>query len=184
MESAEVTRLLLMYVILPIWLVAGFADYLCHRYANIQITSGWKESLLPLLQLAEMAIPVLAGLFLEITSGVVALMMVALALHQLTAMWDVRYAAQKREITPIEQHVHSVLEMVPFAGFALILIIHWDAFAGLIGTANPDFSLRWKADPLPWAYTTTILLLTASFELLPYLEELWRGLRHRTRSGA
>jgi CheY-like chemotaxis protein len=29
-----------MYVNLPLWLVAGFADYLCHRAAHIERTSG------------------------------------------------------------------------------------------------------------------------------------------------
>jgi hypothetical protein len=28
--EAEVTRNVLMYFILPLWLAAGFADYLCH----------------------------------------------------------------------------------------------------------------------------------------------------------
>jgi hypothetical protein len=41
---------ILMYFILPIWLAAGFADYLCHRASSIDTTSGWKESLLHLLQ--------------------------------------------------------------------------------------------------------------------------------------
>jgi hypothetical protein len=56
----------LMYFVLPVWLAAGFADYLCHRAAAIEVTSGWKESLLHLLQLGEMAIPTLAAIFLEI----------------------------------------------------------------------------------------------------------------------
>jgi hypothetical protein len=43
-----------MYFVLPVWLAAGFADYLCHRAASIETTSGPKESLLHLLQLAEM----------------------------------------------------------------------------------------------------------------------------------
>src|SRR5947209_6728647 len=58
----------LMYVVLPMWLAAGFADYLCHRAAHIETTSGWKESLLHLLQFAEMAVPTLAAIFLEINA--------------------------------------------------------------------------------------------------------------------
>lgn len=78
---------------LPLWLAAGFADYLCHRAAHIERTSGWKESALHLLQFAEMAVPLLAALFLEITSGVIALMIVFLTLHEATAILDVPYAA-------------------------------------------------------------------------------------------
>jgi len=89
-----------MYFVLPVWLAAGFADYLCHRAAHIEHTSGWKESLLHLLQFAEMALPILAALFFEITSGVIFLMIVCLVLHQATAMWDVSYAARMREVRP------------------------------------------------------------------------------------
>ena len=43
MEAVEITRNVLMYFILPLWLAAGFADYLCHRAADIEQTSGYKE---------------------------------------------------------------------------------------------------------------------------------------------
>lgn len=33
-------------VLSPVWLAAGFADYLCHRAADTEHTSGWRESLL------------------------------------------------------------------------------------------------------------------------------------------
>jgi hypothetical protein len=49
MGPEEVLRGMLMYFVLPLWLAAGFADYLCHRAAHI----------------AEMAIPVLAALLLR-----------------------------------------------------------------------------------------------------------------------
>ena len=40
METDEVLRGMLMYFILPLWLAAGFSDYLCHRAAQIEKTSG------------------------------------------------------------------------------------------------------------------------------------------------
>src|SRR5690349_23947212 len=43
MDAAELTQNVLMYFVLPLWLVAGFADYLCHRAAHIETTSGAKE---------------------------------------------------------------------------------------------------------------------------------------------
>ena len=58
----------LMYFVLPVWLAAGFADYLCHRASSIESTSGWKESLLHLLQFGEMAVPTLMAIFLEINA--------------------------------------------------------------------------------------------------------------------
>jgi hypothetical protein len=89
--------------------------------AHIEKTSGWTESVLHLVQLGEMAIPVLAALFLEITSGVVLLVIALLILHEATAIWDVRYASTARGISPVEQHVHSVLEMLPLTGLLLVI---------------------------------------------------------------
>ena len=42
--------LLLGYLILPLWIAAGFADYLCHRAARISENSGAQESALHLVQ--------------------------------------------------------------------------------------------------------------------------------------
>src|SRR4051812_24630463 len=70
--EADVARLALMYFVMPLWLLAGFADYLCHRAAHIESTSGPKESVLHLLLLAEMGVPVLAALFFEINAFVIA----------------------------------------------------------------------------------------------------------------
>ena len=39
------TVIILMYFILPLWLAAGFADWLCHRATHIETTTGAKESL-------------------------------------------------------------------------------------------------------------------------------------------
>jgi hypothetical protein len=79
---------------------------LCHRAASIATTSGWKDTLLHLLQLAEMAIPTLAGIFLEINALIIAIMIVCLIAHGATAICDVSYAYSTREVTPTEQHVH------------------------------------------------------------------------------
>src|SRR3954451_9165067 len=108
---SDVTVLLLLYFVLPLWLAAGFADYLCHRATHIESTSGAKESLLHLLQLVEVGVPLLAALFFEIDALVILLMLVAFAAHQATALWDTSYAVMAREVPPIEQHVHSFLEV-------------------------------------------------------------------------
>jgi hypothetical protein len=39
MESGA-AQAVLMYFVLPVWLAAGFADYLCHRATCIETTSG------------------------------------------------------------------------------------------------------------------------------------------------
>ena len=178
MPTDDILRTLLMYFVLPVWLAAGFADYLCHRAAHIERTSGWKESVLHLLQFAEMALPILAALFLEINTGIILLMIVCLLLHQATAMWDVSYAAATREVKPIEQHVHSVLEMMPLTGLLMVIALHWQAFIALLGLSPATFRFALKPEPLPWLYVALMMGLTLLFEVLPYIEELVRGLRY------
>jgi hypothetical protein len=182
MQSADVLRAMLMYFVLPLWLAAGFADYLCHRATHIERTSGWRESVLHLVQLIEMGIPVLAALFLEINAAVILIMIVCLLLHEVTAIWDTRYASTRREITPTEQHVHSFLDMLPLMGLLLVIALNWDQFVALFGLAPSRWELALKPEPLPWLYVTIALGATFLFELLPYIEELVRGLRHRSHS--
>src|ERR1041384_8780386 len=76
----------LMYFVLPLWLAAGFSDYLCHRASHIEATSGRKESLLHLLQFAEMALATLAAIFLQINALVILTGIICLALHEATAI--------------------------------------------------------------------------------------------------
>jgi hypothetical protein len=182
MQTTDALRSLLMYFLLPVWLAAGFADYLCHRAAHIERTTGWKESALHLLQFAEIALPILAALFLEINAGVILLMIICLILHEATAYWDVSYASAHREVKPIEQHVHSFLEVLPLTGLLMVIALHWDQFISLFGFGPARFEFVPKPDPLPWTYILTMLGLTLLFEVLPYCEEFVRGLRHSGRT--
>jgi hypothetical protein len=185
-DVAEVTRNFLMGFVLPLWLAAGVADWICHRATNIETTSGAKESLMHLLMLSEAAVPVLAGMFLEITSPVLALMIASFLLHDMTALWDVSYAVTLREVTPIEQHVHSYLEMVPLMAVAFVCVLHWPRVLALfrIGGRKPDWSLRLKRRPLSWRYIATMLSAMVTLEWGPYLEELARDLTARPRRQA
>ena len=178
-DTSQLTVAVLLYFVLPLWLVAGFADYLCHRASNIATTSGAKESILHLAQLGEMGIGVLAALFFEINALVFLVMIVCFLLHEATALWDVSYASNTREVTAIEQHVHSFLEMMPLMGLALIAVLNWPQFLALFGLGNEParFGITIRQGPPSWTYVTTVLSLVLLFEVLPYLEELVRGLR-------
>lgn len=180
----DITRAMLMYFILPLWLLAGLADWLCHRATNIATTSGPKESVIHLLLFGEMAVPVLAALFLEINAGVIAIMIIAFFLHEATSIWDVSYASQFREVRPIEQHVHSFLEMLPLMGLLMIIALHWPQFLALFGLgAEPvRFDIALKPEPLPVSYIVGILSAVLLLEFLPYIEELIRGLRAQARA--
>ena len=176
--EAEVTRNVLMYFVLPLWLFAGFADYLCHRASSIATTAGPKESLIHLLMLTEMGIPVTAAMALEVNALVILVMIVCWALHEATAVWDVFYANDKREITPIEQWVHSYLGVLPLLSLVLVVVLNWAQFLALFGfgTATPRFEIVWREPPLPWGYVLSVITAVMLLEVLPYLEELVRGL--------
>lgn len=178
-DNTALTRRFLLYYIVPLWLVAGIADWICHRATDIEHTTGAKESLLHLLMLSEASIPVLAGFFLEVTAPVAGLMIAGFCLHEVTALWDVSYAVTRRNVTPIEQHVHSFLEMVPLMGVSFVAVLHWPQFKALIGQGNEpaDLSIRAKGEPLPPGYVPAALGSMSLFEVLPYLEELIRSLR-------
>jgi len=174
----------LLYFVLPLWLLAGLADWACHRASDIARTAGPAESVLHLLMFAEIAVPLLACLLLEINALVFALMLAAFVLHEATALWDVSYAQQRRYISPFEQHVHSFLELLPLMAGVLVALLHWQAFLSLfgLGQAPADWALRPKQPPLPLGYVAGLLAAALLLEALPYLEELWRGLRARRRA--
>src|SRR6187401_3253006 len=176
---ADVTQNVLMYFVLPIWLAAGFADWLCHRASSIATTSGAKESVIHLLMFAQMGVPIVAAIALEINALVFAVMIVCFLLHEATALRDVAYAVERREVTPIEQHVHSFLEILPLMGLVLVAVLNWGQFLALfgLGTEAARFEIRLKDPPLPWTYIVSVLTAVLLFELLPYVEELVRGLR-------
>lgn len=183
--AQDPTALILMYFIVPVWYLAGVADWMCHRATNIQTTSGPKESLIHLLMFAELGLPLLAAIFLDVNALIIAFMIAMFLLHEATAFWDVSYAVSTRRVTPFEQHVHSFLEMIPLMALLLISARHWPQFLALFGAGDeaPRMTLDWKPEPLPRDYVATILSGAALLGLLPYLEELWRGLaaRHHAR---
>jgi hypothetical protein len=76
-----------------------------------------------------------------------------------------------------------VLEILPLAALLLIIALHPDQFLSLfgIGADVADYTIRLKDPPLPWLYVSIMLTLVFLFEVLPYIEELVRGLRARKR---
>lgn len=128
---------------------------------------------------AEVGIPLLAAMFLDVNALIILIMIVTFFVHEATAMWDVSYATTARTVTPIEQHVHSFLEMIPLMGLVSVISLHWGQFLALFGagTETARFELVWKSQQLPVTYIACVMAVILIFELLPYLEELVRGLR-------
>lgn len=178
---AELLVHFLMYFLVPLWLLAGTADWCCHLRSGIEYNSGAGESVIHLLLLVEIGVAALAILFLEINTAVLLLTLIALAFHEATALWDVAYAAHFRHVSVFEQHVHSFLEVIPLVALACVILLHWDQFLALLGLGSgpADFSLHWKSTPVSAAYTKTLLAAIVLLQVIPYAQEFWRCLEAR-----
>jgi hypothetical protein len=64
-------------------------------------------------------------------------------------------------------------------GLLLVVALHWGQFLALFGLSSeaPRFDIALKADPLPLTYTIVVLTAVVLLEIVPYCEELLRGLR-------
>ena len=181
---ADTVRGVLMYFILPLWLAAGFADWVCHRKSRIAETAGPKETLIHFLMFGEVGLAIVAAIYLETTSLTIILMAGLLLIHQITAYWDLAYAGAHREITPLEQQVHSLLEMIPLMALLLIALAHWGQVLALVGMGDEDVQLflRAREPALPTAYLICFFVAVMVFSVIPYADELWRGLKASSSS--
>ena len=142
----EATRRYLMYIIMPVWSLAGFLDWLWHRQTKIETTSGAKESVMHLLMMAEAGAPILTGLFLEMNAGALALMGAGWLAHEMTVAWDVKYTISRRKIFPREQHTHGYMQTIPFDIIATMVCLHPEQSLSLLGLGSEkaDFKLRFR----------------------------------------
>jgi hypothetical protein len=166
---------LLGAVFYPLWLVAGFFDYLLHRSSNIESTSGHKESWFHVLQFASLAVPALLVTCFKFTPLVFSAVLAFLLAHTLLAHIDLTYTEGLRRISPLEQLVHAFMIVLPLAAAGILGAMHWGDMLSLPWTLSP------RDPPLPWP--TAALFLGSFFVLggVPVVEEFLRTsgrLRH------
>ena len=178
-DTALITRNFILYFLLPLWILLGFVDYLCHRRTKIETTSGLTESLIHWILLSLIGVPMLLGLFFNISALVILTMIAAFLLHETAAIWDVNYASARREILVVERHLHSYLGVLPFMIASMVICLHWDQFLALVGLASQpgSFSLHLKQPPLPLNYVVAIFAAVSGLMAVPYAEEFWRCFR-------
>lgn len=148
----------LAYVIYLVWLGFGCVDFAIHRRTALALTSGLRESALHGLQMLLVGAGVLLWAALDSSRAVAALLGCIAAAHAAAAYADTVVAVQERRVTPLEQHVHSVLDIAPwtFVGYAA-----W--------TADPTWTLTWQPQPL-WVWVA-LVLPTLPTVLLPWMAE-------------
>lgn len=171
----EPVPFILMFLVFPLLVAAGFAEWFCHRRTKIALTSGLKENLMHWLMFAEIAVGVAAVALLEINAAVLLIVLVVFLLHQLTVYWDLHYSTLLRDVGPFEQMVHSFMEILPLLSLALLSLLAWPQAQALVGLGDvpADWSLRLKQQPLPLEYLIAAGVLTVVFNVVPLLHETW-----------
>jgi hypothetical protein len=174
MNPAE---LVLMAGIIPLWILSGVADWWCHRRTAIERTSGLPENAFHWLLLAEGGVALLAVALLEIDAAVLLVVFGAFVAHEVTTYVELRYTVPRREVRPLEQMVHSFMEILPLAMLGVVAVLAWDQVVALFqGTA--EFALRLKKDPWPLPYLATVAVAVLVLNVLPMAEEgvrCWRA---------
>ncbi|MEV0636639.1 diguanylate cyclase [Streptomyces sp. NPDC050619] len=176
-DVGDATTRYLLYGLLPSWFVPGLADWAMHRRTRIEDTAGTKESFIHSLMMAEVGIPIALTLRYEVNPLLLTVQLGGAAVHEATALWDVRTAVHSdREVKPIEQHIHSFLESLPFGGLASLMCLHADQVKSLLrGGDDPDaWRLVPRRPPLSPGYLAGIAAAIGTCVLLPYGEELVR----------
>lgn len=165
MEPETRFWLLVGWGLLPLWLAAGFADWLCHRATRIESTSGATESRLHVLLFALVGLPVMLLLTFEVTALTFTLMLLSLLGHQAVALWDTSYSQPRRFISPIEQQVHAFLELVPLFALTIVAVLEWEALRA------PEWRLTPQVEPVEHA---PLVWLALAAGLVLIFEEWWR----------
>lgn len=171
---AEVLRNALMYAALPLWSLAGLADWWCHRRSGIERTSGVRESIFHWVMFAQVALGSLAALLLDINALVLVLLTALFCLHEATTWFELRFVHPIRNITPTEQMVHSFLELIPLAAIVMLGSLHAQQFSALWGAAAPDWGWRLKSESLPRSYLAGALIGIFLLNVVPLIEEFGR----------
>ena len=177
---------LLLYIFLPLWGIAGFVDWCCHRATKIEHTSGLLESFYHAIMGIQIAIPILLCLLFRVNILILLICFAALVLHEVVAHHDVKYAAPKRKITIWEMHAHSYLATLPLYMLSIILIINWSVvqkFFTMEWAGQFQFIRMEKAHGGE-GYLPLYLIFMLVICVLPYAEEFLRCLIQKLRDRA
>jgi hypothetical protein len=180
MELEALLSRFLVFALYPAWLVAGGIDYLCHRRTDISITTGIKESLLHIAQFLVLGCVLTVAVLFDVTRATIAVMAVAVIAHSALALIDVSYTEKRRYISPLEQHVHGYMDVLPVVAVALLAVMHWQALM-----APPPFSEQFISQTRITGTQAGWLLL--SYFVLgggPLLSELLSAWRQQSRREA
>lgn len=157
------------------WLVAGFADFACHRLSRLPETSGIRESNFHMLQIALIGGSVVLWLTVEPGQGLLASCTALAAIHAVFGYLDTRSAYGLRPITPLEQHVHSILDMAPWIAVGLL------GLSVASGNSPGEWRLQLRNQALPSSTWFSVLFPAFALVAIPALVERAACRRARNR---
>jgi hypothetical protein len=176
----------LLHVLAPAWLVAGFADFVCHRIMRIEHSAGVRESLLHILMLAQLGVAVLCALFFDLTALVFAIMLIACLAHEVTTCIDLAYAESRRRVPWYEQWVHALQQSFPWAWLVGWMLVGAPQALALIGVGDavPVWEIRARDPQLSSGYLAFFFGAVAVLIGAPFAYEFWRCSRVATTANA
>lgn len=155
-----------------VWLGAGSCDFLCHRRTDLANTSGVAESSLHLTQLALIGAGILSVLVFEMNKTMAVVTFALVIAHAVVGYMDTRSAFGRRTILPLEQHIHSLLDMAPPIAWTWLIAAKWPSIT------VSDWSLRRAA--MDWHSWMWVLLPAIALCCLPALLEFRAAWSART----
>lgn len=161
-----------------VWLATGLGDFLAHWRTDLPHTSGVAESATHLAQLALLGAAVTLGLAFEAGPSSALATLALVVAHAAVGYWDTRIAFRRRRVLlPIEQHIHSVLDMAPIIAFAWWVVSTWPAAAS-------GWQLEPRRPALPVAFWLAALVPPVVLCVAPALLEFRAAWMARRQSRA
>ena len=171
------TELWLVYCGYLAWLSAGLGDFLCHRHTDLPRTSGLAESVAHLLQVGLLGLAILVGFVFEPGRSILLVLAGVVAVHAVIGYRDTRITFQRRRVVlPVEQHLHSVLDVAPIAALA------WFATQGWPGVVDGHWDIRLRTPAAPLPAWVAVFLPAAVLCVTPALMEFVAASRAHRRT--
>jgi hypothetical protein len=171
------TELWLAYCGYIAWLLAGWGDFICHSRTDLPYTSGIGESATHLIQLGLLGAAVILGLTFEVGRSSVLLMFVLVVAHAAVGYLDTLIAFRSRRVLlPIEQHIHSVLDMAPIIALAWLVISTWPA------AVSSGWRLHPRLPPMPISVWLGVIVPAAVLCVGPAVMEFRAAWNARIRT--
>ncbi len=160
------------------WMLAGVLDWWCHRRTHIETTSGLRECAFHWLLIAQGSLGLVIAMLFQPSVLLVICLLLLWAVHQLTTWVELCYVVSRRPVLPIEQMVHSFLEVVPLV---LVVVVAIDAVLLASPQVGDDWALRLRdwSSGFPLAQMLLYVCGGAVLVVAPFMEEAWRCYRHR-----